>query len=227
MRFEFNINFFEKKIYSQNGEDGIIQFIFGKIGITNKFFVEFGVGHGIQCNTRYLRELGWDGLSMDSAFQSKLIKKEIITAENIEKLFKKYEVPKKFDLLSIDIDYNDYWVWKSIVNYSPNIVIIEYNSSHPPNQSKVVPYNPNGFWDRTNFFGASLRALKNLGDSKGYQLIGCDSMGINAFFCKKELAEKIFPEKNIEEIFMPPKYGRIVNGKYQGHPPSDKNFVEI
>ena len=181
---QFNINLHEKKIYSQNGEDGIIEFIFSKIGITNKFSVEFGVGNGFECNTILLLErMGWNGLMMDYGADQKIkwtsvlnkawsnrklglkdnlkkdvtflkkivkqserttqfqtdIKNERITAENIQDLFQKYHVPKKFDLLSIDIDYNDYWVWKSIVDYFPRVVIIEYNSSIPPSESRAVP----------------------------------------------------------------------------------------
>ena len=227
MNSDNNVNFFEKKIYSQNGEDGILEFIFEKIGITNKFFVEFGVEDGKECNTRLLAEKGWCGLCMDAVYQSDNIKKEFVTAENIEELFRKYNVPTTFDLLSVDIDYNDYWVWKSIVNYFPNVVVIEYNASYPPNESRVVPYDPHRKWDQTNYFGASLLALNNLGKSKGYRLIGCESCGVNAFFCKNELANNIFPEKTVKEVFMPPKYGEIIDGNYVGHPPSDKKLMSI
>lgn len=268
---EFNINDHEKKIYSQNGEDGIIEFIFSKIGTTNKFSVEFGVGNGFECNTIYLLEKkNWKGLMMDYgadqniqwkgimkkawynrklgligsirkdlAFLKKLIsrtkrsrrfqidiKSEKVTAENIQNLFKKYNVPKNFDLLSIDIDYNDYWVWKAITDYLPRVVVIEYNSSVPPTESKVVPYDPEAKWDGTNYFGASLLALKNLGLNKGYTLVGCDNAGVNAFFCKSELIDGI-KIKDIKDLYRPPKYGEIVNGIHIGHPQSTKQMIEI
>lgn len=269
---EFNINEHEKKIYSQNGEDGIIEFIFTQIGTTNKFSVEFGVGNGFECNTVYLLEKkGWKGIMMDYgadqdiqwkgvmkkawynrklglianirkdlAFLKKIIsrtkrsrcfhldiKSEKVTAENIQNLFQKYNVPKNFDLLSIDIDYNDYWVWKAITDYSPRVVIIEYNSSVIPTESKVVPYDPEAKWDGTNYFGASLLALKNLGLTKGYTLVGCDNAGVNAFFCKSNLLDgkKI---KDIKDLYRPPRYGEIINGVHIGHPQqSIKKMVEI
>lgn len=268
---EFNINKYEKKIYSQNGEDGIIEFIFSQIGTTNKFSVEFGVGNGFECNTIHLLEKkGWKGLMMDYgadqnihwkevmkkawynrklglvgslkkdiAFSKKIlsrtkrskqfqidIKIEKVTTENIQNLFHKYNVPKNFDLLSIDIDFNDYWVWKSITDYFPRVVIIEYNSSIPPTESKVVPYDPEAKWDGTNYFGASLLALKNLGISKGYTLVGCDNAGVNAFFCKSDLIEKK-KIKDIKDLYRPPGYGEIINDLHIGHPPSPKKMIEI
>lgn len=269
---EFDINDHEKKIYSQNGEDGIIEFIFSQIDTTNKFSVEFGVGNGFECNTVYLLEKkNWKGLMMDYgsdqniqwkgvmkkawynrklgligsirkdlAFLKKIIsrtkrsrhfhtdiKLEKVTAENIQNLFQKYNVPKNFDLLSIDIDYNDYWVWKSITDYLPRVVVIEYNSSILPTESKVVPYDPEAKWDGTNYFGASLLALKNLGLTKGYTLVGCDSAGVNAFFCKSELLDGI-KIKDIKDLYRPPKYGEIINGVHIGHPPqSTKKMLEI
>lgn len=224
-----NLNLFEQKIYSQNGEDGILKAIFYKIGTTNKFCVEFGVQDGKECNTRYLIEKkAWNFLHMDCGDNlPSTIKKEFINAENINSLFEKYKVPKHFDLLSIDIDFNDYWVWKAIQGYSPRVVVIEYNSSVPPNESKVVKYDPNSMWDGSNYFGASLIAMKNLGETKGYTLLACDSNGVNAFFVRTDLIEDNFKVKNIEEIYRPPRYDQKVNGKYIGHPPSPKVMVEV
>ena len=268
---EFDLNLHERKIYSQNGEDGIIEFIFLKIGTTNKFSVEFGVGNGFESNTTHLLEKkGWKGLMMDYGYDEKIktknlikkglcykkfgikyflqksirflkktmmrykraryfqydIKREKVTAENIEKLFQKYNIPKKFDLLSIDIDFNDYWVWKAITNYHPNVVVIEFNSSLPPTESSVVQYDPEAIWDGTNYFGASLLALQNLGHTKGYTLLGCDSNGVNAFFCKNDLIDGI-KINDIQYLYKPPKYGKIVNGIHIGHPPSDKKMIKI
>jgi len=268
---EFNINSHEKKIYSQNCEDGIIEYIFSKIRTTNKFSVEFGVGDGFESNTvNLLEKENWKGLMMDYgsdqniklsnvvkkvwsnrklglknniqkdiSFFKKIInrknrtqsfqldiKNERVTAENIQQLFKKYNVPKSFDLLSIDIDYNDYWVWKSIVDYNPRVVIIEYNSSIPPTESKVVPYDSEAVWDGTNYFGASILALKNLGFEKGYTLVGCDSHGVNAFFCKSELL-KNFQIQSIDNLYRPPQYGEIINDVHIGHPISNKKMLEV
>lgn len=160
------INDWEMRVYSQNGEDGILQYIFYKIGTTNKYFVEFGVEDGQECNTRYLRELGWQGLWMDANYKNKLVKKEFVTPNNIEHLFKKYAVPQKFDLLSIDVDSNDYWIWKAITKYRPRVVVIEYNSA----------------WKNKTDYGVSLATMVALGRKKGYRFVACDQKGINAFF---------------------------------------------
>ena len=224
-----NINIFEQKIYSQNGEDGILKIIFNKIGVTNKFCVEFGVGDGTVCNTRYLIEKqGWDFLHMDQGKNlPPSIKKESVTAENVNSLFKKYKVPKEFDLLSIDIDSNDYWVWKAIGEYSPRVVVIEYNASIPPAESKAIKYDPMAHWDGTNYFGASLLALANLGQTKGYTLIGCDSRGIDAFFIKNGLIKNNFVIKSVKETYRPPRYGKKINGKHIGHPLSNKLMIPV
>lgn len=222
-----NINLFEQRFYSQNGEDGIIKVLFSKIGTTNKFCVEFGI-EPIEGNTIYLKKKNWNCLWMDGKGDGEIIKKEFINAGNINSLFKKYKVPKEFDLLSIDIDSNDYWVWKAIDAYSPRVVIMEYNSTIPPTESKTIKYDPHALWDHTNYFGASLLALQKLGASKGYTLIACDNMGINAFFVRNDLLNDHFEiKKNITEIYRPPKYGRKVNGKYVGHAPSNKSMVSV
>jgi len=224
-----DINHYEKKIWSQNNEDGIIEYIFSVIGTTNKYFVEFGVQTGDECNTRYLLEKkDWRGLMMDGGDNKKPhIKQEFITAENIEVLFKKYNVPKSFDLLSIDIDGNDYYVWKAITNYNPRVVVIEYNSSCNPMESQVIKYDPDFKWDGTNYFGASLLALKKLGETKGFSLLGCDTNGSNAFFIRDDQWNENLKKKNIEEAYMPPQYGKIIDGRHVGHPRSNKKMIDI
>ena len=219
-----NLNLFEKRVYSQNGEDGIIEYIFHKINTTNKYYVEFGAEDGSECNTRLLRGKKWRGLLLDRNSENKKInlKKEFITAENIEDLFIKYHVPKKFDLLSIDIDFNDYYVWKAIKNYSPRLIIIEYNSSVLFNESKAVKYDSKRSWDGTDYFGASLLALKKLGKMKGYTLICCDTNGINAFFVKKNLS-KNFKIREYSRIFKKPNYGK----NKKGHRKSREKMIYV
>jgi len=210
---------------SQNGEDGITLEIFNRIGTTNKYYVEFGTENGNECNTRILREkFGWRGLLMDGSYENKKINlnKEFITAENIEKLFEKYKVPKKFDLLSIDIDSNDYYVWESIKNYSPRVVIIEYNSKISPKKSESIIYNPKQTWDGTDYFGASLLALTKLGERKGYKLVCCDNVGCNAFFIRNDVLN--FKIQPYSRIYKKPKYGNLIR---RGHPKSKKKMVKI
>ena len=109
-----------------------------------------------------------------------------ITAENIEELFGRGEVPKEFDLLSIDIDRNDYHVWEKISSYRPRVVAIEYNSLYPPTMSWVIPYDPKAYWDGTTRTGQA-EALEELGTKKGYRLVGCTLSGMNAFFVRDDL----------------------------------------
>lgn len=164
---------FERSIFSQNGEDGVIEFILDQIGVESKQCVEIGVEDGVQCNTRYLiQEKGFDGLMIDASTTPghEMIKQEWITTENVNQVFGKYEIPKKFDLLSIDIDGNDYWVWRAL-QYYPRVIVIEYNASVPPDESRAIPYDADFRWDGTDYFGASLLALQRLGRHKGYTLL--------------------------------------------------------
>ena len=118
------------------------------------------------------------------------VQQEWVTAENVETLFEKHRVPEAFDLLSIDIDGNDYWVWKAITRYRPRVVVIEYNAAIPPSESRAISYDPRFRWDAmTNYFGASLLALQRLGAQKGYVLVGCERSGTNAFFIQRSLTQ--------------------------------------
>jgi len=206
-----DITRYERKFSSQNGEDGILEALFAVIGTTTKYFVEFGAASGRECNTaRLAKRHGWTGLMMDAATPPPdapfPIRREFITAENINALFEKYNVPPAFDLLSIDIDGNDYWVWKSITAYRPRVVVIEYNASIPPTESRVMPYDPNFRWSGTDYFGASLLALATLGSAKGYTLVGCDSSGTNAFFVDATEARERFVPHPVGELYRPPNY---------------------
>lgn len=211
---------YERHVWSQHGEDGVLEAIFMQIGATHKYFVEFGAGHGGECNTAYLaRRGGWTGLLMDaveSPGESGVkVHREFITAENINALFEKYKVPSSFDLLSIDLDGNDYWVWRSMAfSYRPRVIVIEYNASIPPGESRVIEYDPNFSWNGSDYYGASLSALEKLGRSKGYSLIYCESSGVNAFFVEDSLVEGHFMRREVSEVYRPPLYG----DNYMGWP---------
>jgi hypothetical protein len=201
---------FERKVHSQNGEDGVIEAIFSEIGVTNRYFVEFGCHEAEECNAALLLEQGWQGLLMDGGGVSKnpraVVRKEFIRAENINNLFRKYEVPQAFDLLSIDIDGNDYWVWRAITPYRPRVVIIEYNAHFPPSESRVIIYDPKFMWTATDYFGGSLRAMKELGEEKRYTLVYCEGTGANAFFIANEALPTGFRPRPIEQLYRPPNY---------------------
>lgn len=228
-----DLNEYEKKIYSQNGEDGVIEKIFEIIGTVSKDYVEFGVENGQECNTSYLRQhQHWQGLMMDGRYQDPAInlQKEFISAENINQLFQHYKVPLEFDLLSIDIDYNDFYVWKAINDqYRPRVVVIEYNASHLPYEDKVVKYDPTAQWDSSNYFGASILAYCKLAQKKGYSLVYAENRGVNLFFIQDDVLNEckvIFKDINcVDRIYKHSNFGR--NGPNGGHPADPLNRAYV
>jgi hypothetical protein len=211
----------ERRVYSQNGEDGVLEAIFAAVGVTNRYFVEFGCGDATECNTAYLLEQGWQGLLMDPAGVSRnmraTVRQEVVTAGNIDSLLRKYGVPEEFDLLSIDIDGNDYWVWGAIT-HRPRVVVIEYNAAVPPGERKVIAYDPAFQWNGSDYFGASLRALAELGGRKGFTLVYCESRGVNAFFVETRLLPPSFVPRPLEAVYRPPQYNR--------YPPDDRSLAD-
>ena len=186
-------------LWSQNGEDGALLWLLSELGILRdpqvSFAVEFGAEDGWECNSRLLRErYEWLTLLMDGSHANKSInlRKEFIEARAINDLFAKYGVPRLFGLLSIDIDYNDIYVWEAIDDerYRPGVVVIEFNAHIPPPLSLAVPHKPQKVWEDGVFFGASLVAMARLGARKGYQLVHVDSHGVNAFFVRAELVAR-------------------------------------
>ena len=119
---------------------------------------------------------------------------KIVTAENINDLLSQAGFVGDVDLLSIDIDGNDYWVWKAIEVAQPRVVVIEYNASLRPPLSLVVPYSPTRIWAGGNYFGASLEALDAAGAGPRYCIVGCGFAGVNAFFVRNDLCKDLFLE---------------------------------
>ena len=140
----------------------------------------------------------------------------IVTPENVEQLFAQGEVPPEPDVLSIDVDGEDYWIWDSIEAYRPRVVVIEYNSALDPRRRLVQPNEPEWRWDGSDYFGASLGALQTLGEHKGYRLVHTDLCGLNAFFVREDLARGAFPEPEDVAVRGAPNY---FQRGYQ-HPPS-------
>jgi hypothetical protein len=130
------------------------------------------------------------------------VSREFVTAENIETLLDKHGVPREFDLLSIDVDGNDFWIWKAI-GRRPRVVVVEYNAAFGPGDSRAIVYDRDFRWDGTEYFGASLLALARLGREKGYDLVACDSRGVNAFFVRADAAAGRFETRPIERIYRP------------------------
>ena len=197
------------KIYSQNDEDGIIQEVIRRIGTVPRTFIEFGVQEGLECNSLALLVDGWRGLWLEGSdadvrsisvrFESYLASGQLkvahamVTRDNVNELFQRSEMFGDVGLLSIDIDSNDIWVWKAVTIVQPAVVVIEYNATWAPPLNVAQPDNPNQVWDgTTNYFGASLAALEYVSAAKGYNLVGCNFSGANAFFVRSDLCGDLF-----------------------------------
>lgn len=196
---------FERRVYSQCGEDGVLERIFACIGAGQKSFVEFGAKDGKAIsNTANLRlHHGWTGLLLDAGAPDgdPLVRRAFITAENINELFAEHAVPERLDLLSIDIDGNDYWVWKALERFIPRVVVVEYNIFFQPSDARTMPYDPKHVWrDDSCYHGASLAALRKLGEEKGYALVHTDSWAPNAFFVLRAELPSGFAERPTHEL---------------------------
>lgn len=196
---------YERKVFSQNGEDGVTCEILHRIGVTERCFVEFGAGTGAEgCCVVLADVFGWSGLfieadeSMYDLLSHKYgahprvdTLKAKVTAENVEALFARCGVPSSPDVLSIDIDSNDYWVWEALERFRPRLIIIEYNANLPVGSTLVRAKDESQGWDETAWFSASIAALEELARKKGYALVHTDLSGVNAFFVRDDLAERV------------------------------------
>jgi hypothetical protein len=223
------------KVYSQGDEDGIIAEIFRRVSTKDRRFVEFGCGDGRENNTAFLLLQGWSGVWLDSLKKNETVLKRLwakeiakgqlvfqrdfITADNINDLLNGAGLSGEIDLLVIDIDSNDYYVWQAIEAINPRVVCIEYNAKFPPPVEWIMPRDDSQEWKGTDWFGASLSALEKLGASKGYALVGCNIGGSNAFFVRRDLIQDKFAEPfTAENHYQPPRY-YLTHGFYAGHPP--------
>jgi hypothetical protein len=223
---EGEINHHEFKIFSQNGEDGILLYIFSKIGTTHQNFVEIGAGDGQECNTANLSlNFGWHGLLVDANannfahatefYRERLrehadyviLAHRMVTRENVNLLLREYGFSGIIDLLSIDIDGNDYWIWDAITSIAPRVVVIEYNAALGPEMSVAIKYAPEhdvaSVPQGWLYYGASLMALVKLGVAKGYKLVGCDRRGVNAFFVNNDIADDLLHPLSPERAYFP------------------------
>ena len=222
-----NLNDNEFRAFSQWGEDGIIQFLLRHIKIDKRIFVEFGAdNYNVESNTRFLlSNNNWAGLVMDSSKEAiEQLKRShsyilyelkavsaFITRDNINDLLANNGITGEIGLLSIDIDGNDYWIWKAINVVNPAIVVIEYNYRFGSDEAVTIPYDET--FDRTKahpsrlYFGASLKALCKLGAEKGYAFVGCNSNGVNAFFVRLDKKPAFLNELSPEEGYVTGSFG--------------------
>jgi hypothetical protein len=209
-----NIQLAEFKVFSQWGDDGIIQFLISYLDIPPQAekFVEFGVENYTEANTRFLLiNNNWQGLIMDGSVQNMSEVKQdniywryqlqakpaFVTKENINDLLKESGMTGEIGLLHIDIDGNDYFVWQAIEICSPIIVIVEYNSVFGYDKPWSIPYNKDFVRTKAHYsnlyWGSSLLSLCDLAGEKGYDFIGCNSNGNNAFFVRSDKRKELKP----------------------------------
>jgi hypothetical protein len=209
----------EFQVFSQNGEDGILQYLLSRVPIPEKVFVEFGVENYLESNTRFLvYNDHWTGVVLDSSARNvRFIRSDevswkygvsahraFLTAENADSLLGGLLHRPEIGLLSIDIDGNDYWVWKAISTLNPRIVIIEFNNVFGPDYAISIPYQPN--FDRYKahysglYHGASLKACCQLAETKGYDFTGVNAQCMNAFFVRKDLSASLY-KPSVSEAF--------------------------
>ncbi|MBL9081548.1 MAG: hypothetical protein JNK76_07065 [Planctomycetales bacterium] len=215
----------EFRAYSQNGEDGLLLFLFTLIGTTNKRCVEICAGNGVECNTANLIiNHGWDGLLFDGnganvragrkfyatcpdtfALPPKFVK-AWITTESVNQLIREHGFAGEVDLLSLDLDGNDYWIWEALDCVDPRAVILEYQNAWGPEQCVTQRYNPRFVWngELEAHVGASLPAFVKLARRKGYRLVGCQRYEFNAIFLRNGVGEELFPEIPVEACFRRP-----------------------
>jgi hypothetical protein len=200
---------FEYRSFSQNGEDGILLYLFSRLGMTSRRAVEICCGTGIESNSANLIiNYGWSGLLFDGNAENiewgirvfarladTLVRPphlvhSWITAENVNVEIARQGWSGEIDLLSIDVDGNDYWIWKAIDSIQPRVVVIEFSAFWGPDRAVTIPYSADFRWDRRNpsYCGASLAAMVKLGHEKGYRFIGTNRSEINAFFVRTDLA---------------------------------------
>ncbi|GGI54435.1 hypothetical protein [Oxalicibacterium solurbis] len=225
---------YEYQVSSQWGEDGLIQYLIRNVKVGSPIFIEFGVENYTESNTRFLlTNNNWSGLVIDGSPENiQYIKDDpiywrhnlkaecaFIDKDNINELFAKNGIAGEIGLLSVDIDGNDYWVWEAIDSVNPAIVITEYNARFGAQQALTVPYDPNFVRSKAHYsmiyYGASLAALCQLGQRKGYAFVGCNTAGNNAFFVRRDLMGAALKELTPEEGFVANKFreSRDANGE--------------
>jgi len=234
----------ERTVFSQGGEDGVIEKIFEIIEPTSHFAIEFGGADGIEdSNIRNLiLHHNWSGLFIEGveslARKAEENYKDMprvktlhawVYPGNVEILFEENNVPRDVDFLVIDIDSNDYYVWRAIRDFRPKVVQIEVNGVFAPPQRAVVEFDPFNYWDGSDYYGASIQSYYELGKKKGYELIYCVKHGGNLFFVDEKYFERFGIQDNSPaKLYRSPRYGvkrgsRAPNGR--GWLPNGKDLV--
>jgi len=211
----------EFRNYSQNGEDGILLYIFSLIGMATRKCVEICAGDGIECNAANLiLNHGFTGLLVDGSEQNVAVGNDFyqlhrdtyafaprvvqhwIDRDTVDGFLRDQGLAGEIDLLTIDIDGNDYWIWEAIQCVSPRVVVVEYCNSWGPDEPVSMRYDRDYVWRIEEpgmpHSGASLAAFVALARRKGYRLVGSQMRCFNAFFVRADLGADILPEVSIE-----------------------------
>lgn len=213
------------RVFSQFEEDGKLLYIFAAMGIARGSFVDIGAGDGINSNCANLAlNFGWTGVFVDGsikcsesgrafydshpdswAYPPKFVQ-AIVNSENINNILRSSGTSPEPELMSIDIDGNDYWVWNAIDCITPKVVIIETQVAFGM-RNIVVPYNKDYRYpgDHPDYFGASPFAMAKLANQKGYRLVGANQYGFNAIYVRRGWAEGVLPEVTVESLLAHPR----------------------
>lgn len=213
----------EFRAYSQNGEDGILWFLFSLLGTTNRRAVEICAGDGVECNAANLViNHTWSALLVDgdaaqiargqdfyrqcrnTCVSPPVLAQAWITAETVNDIVAKHGFAGEIDLLSLDLDGNDYWVWKALTAVRPRVVVLEFNGSAGPDRRLTISYDPAFRFDFSITpyrVGASLAAFTALAAEKGYRLVGVQSLGFNAFFVREDVQSDWLPTRTPGECY--------------------------
>ncbi len=229
---------YERRVTSQNGEDGILEELLRRVGTATRTFVEFTCEASVAFNgARLALEEGWRGVLVDPSegrsdplgvrYRSQpgvTYVNRRVASRDVEAVLAANAVPAEFDVLSVVTASNDYWLWAALRRWRPRVVVIQYNASHPPGRRWVMREDPDYRWDGTNYYGASLTSLAELGRRKGYVLVGTNSTGVHAFFVRADLyCPEKFLDSEVGYHYSPPAFGPCGGD----HPEGTGPFVEV
>lgn len=207
-------------VFSQFEEDGLILFILAVIGMKTELFIEIGSDDGLNSNCANLAlNFGWPGLFIDanqrSVSRGQYFYKRYpnpfgdkpkfhagkVTRENINSIVESSGYAGEIDVLSIDIDGNDYWIWDALSVVSPRVVIIETHIIYS-DKDLIVPYDAEYIFPgrHPQYHGASPIAMVRLGKKKGYRLIGANRLGFNFIFLRNDEGSDVLPEVTIYDV---------------------------
>lgn len=227
---------FGYRVYSQADEDGIVHEILRRIGAADRTFIEIGSSDGLENNSRFLLNQGWRGVWIEASprkvaaakknaanfieTSALRIEQHRVDPRNVDALLASLAPAREIDLLSLDIDGNDFHVLQAIKSVSPRVIVCEYNAKFPADAVWVMEYNENHKWDGTDYFGASLKAFERLLGAKGYSLVGCNLLGCNAFFVRSDLvSDSLFSSPYTAENHYEPARYFLLPAYHAGFPP--------